>query len=40
MPPKQRILAIKLTKKIKNNPEYSKNLGIELKNKIINIKEN
>ncbi len=33
MSPRQRILAIKLSEKIAKNPEYSKRIGIEIKNK-------
>ena len=38
MTPKQKILAIRLSEKITKNPEYAKNIGIEIKN--LNIKEN
>ena len=33
MPPKQRILAIKLAEKIKKNPSYAQKLGIVIENK-------
>ncbi len=33
MPPRQRILTIKLSEKINKNLIYSKKLGIEIKNK-------
>ena len=36
MPPRQRILTIRLTEKISKNPEYAKKVGIETKIKITN----
>ncbi len=33
MPPRQRILAIRLTEKIKKNPSYAEKLGIEIEDK-------
>ncbi len=33
MTPRQKILAIKLAKKIQKNPVYAKSIGIEIKNK-------
>ena len=31
MPPRQRILTIRLTEKISKNPEYAKKIGIQVK---------
>lgn len=31
MPPRQRILAIRIAEKAKKNPAYTKNIGIEIK---------
>lgn len=39
MSPRQRQLAIRLSEKIAKNPEYAKNIGVEIINKNTNSKK-